>query len=339
VSAAAVTDAETGRSGLAADGAAISAASAGWARPVAPQRYQHARAPAILALVGELSHVGEGVNAGRARRHGAEVLLDHLSGFRGRTWQQRWEASGLDEVGPAGFRQAVCAAAGLPATAARQWQLTGGLGALMTVDVIRPSFGFLLGARLNHTWSHLLAWRQDSHADILDRVGCTAQTRSQATGLLARLVVVTGRAVAELTVDDLLACRAAVLAHRNQTVGLGHLWLCLADAGIVEGSLAEALRPGPKSVAELVDRHNLASRRVRNLLVAYLTERSVNVDYSTLRNLVIQLCLLFWKQVERLAPGIDSIDLPDDVAAAWKECAGEPTPPAGGCPDEAWPRR
>ncbi|MGH9216818.1 MAG: hypothetical protein ACRDZS_11220 [Acidimicrobiales bacterium] len=26
----------------------------------------------------------------------------------------------------------------------------------------------------------------------------------------------------------------------------------------------------------------------------------------------------FWKQVEQLAPGIDTIDLPDDVAAAWK---------------------
>ncbi len=29
-------------------------------------------------------------------------------------------------------------------------------------------------------------------------------------------------------------------------------------------------------------------------------------------------CLRFWKQVEQLAPGIDTIDLPDDVAAAWK---------------------
>ena len=42
------------------------------------------------------------------------------------------------------------------------------------------------------------------------------------------------------TTEDLLACRAAVLACRNQTVGLGHLWLCLADAGAVEGTLAEA---------------------------------------------------------------------------------------------------
>ncbi len=43
------------------------------------------------------------------------------------------------------------------------------------------------------------------------------------------------------------------------------------------------------------------------------------MDYSTLRSLVSELCLLFWKQVEQLAPGIDTIDLPDDVATRWKE--------------------
>jgi hypothetical protein len=317
--AAAITDAETGRTGVVAVDRTVGGAPGDWARPVAPQRHQHAAVTAILALVGELGHVGEGVNAARGRRRGADLLLDHLGRMPGETWQQRWEASGLEQTGPLGFRQAVCDAAGFPATAGRLWQLTSGLGALMTLDVIRPSFAFLLGARLNHTWSHLLAWRQDPHANILDRVPCTPQTRSSATGLLARLVVATGRAVAELTAEDLLACRAAVLAWRNQTVGLGHLWLCVADAGIVEGSLAEALRPGRKSVTELVDRYDLASRPVRNLLIAYVTERSVNIDYSTLRNLVADLGLRFWKQVEQLAPGIDTIDLPDSVATAWKE--------------------
>lgn len=286
----------------------------------APQRHQQATVPEVLDLVGDL-HGGarEGVNAERGRRQGADLLLDHLGGFRGETWQERWTASGLERVGPAGFRQAVCAAAGLQATSGRLWLPSSGLGALMATDVIRPSFEFLWRARLNHTWAHLLAWRGDPHAGVLDRVGCTAQTRSRASGLLARLVVVTGRPVAELTVGDLLACRAWVLARRSQTVGLGHLWLCLADAGIVEGSLLEALRPGRKSVPELVDHYQLASGPVRNLLVAYLTERSVNVDYSTLRGLVLHLCLRFWKQVEALAPGIDTIDLPDDVATAWKE--------------------
>jgi hypothetical protein len=86
-----------------------------------------------------------------------------------------------------------------------------------------------------------------------------------------------------LTVEDLLACRAAVLARSNQTVGLGHLWLCLADADRGRHPRRGALRPGRKAVTELVDRYDLAGRPVRNLLIAYLTERSVNVDYSSLR--------------------------------------------------------
>jgi integrase len=261
----------------------------------------------------------EGAHAGWVRRHGAGMLLDHLGGFLDDGWQERWAASGLERVGPRRFRHAVCDTAGVRASPARLWQLTSGLGALLAVDVMRPSFEFLLGARLDHAWRRLLAWRRDPHADILERVGCTAQTRARATGLLARLLMVTGRPVAELTAEDLLECRAVVLARSKQTVGLGHVWLCLADAGIVEGSLAEALRPGPKSVAELVDRYQLASRPVRNLLIGYLTQRAVNVDYSTLRGLVTHLCLRFWKQVETIAPGIDTIDLPDDVAAAWKD--------------------
>jgi integrase len=296
----------------------------------APQLHQQATVSELLELLAGLDAVaGEGVHAGWVRRRGAGRLLDHLGGFPGERWQERWVTSGLEQVGPARFRHAACESAGVPASAARLWQLTSGLGALLASDVVRPSFEFLLGARLDHTWRRLLAWRRDPHADVLERVGCTAQTRAYATGLLARLVVVTGRPVAGLTAEDLLACRAAVLARSNQTVGLGHLWLCLADAGIVEGSLAEALRPGRKSVTELVDRYDLASRPVRNLLIAYLTERSVNIDYSSLRGVVTHLCLRFWKQVEGLAPGIDTIDLPDDVAAAWKEAVRWRTDGAG----------
>jgi hypothetical protein len=35
----------------------------------------------------------------RARARGARLLLEHLSTFPGGAWQQRWEASGLDDAG------------------------------------------------------------------------------------------------------------------------------------------------------------------------------------------------------------------------------------------------
>jgi hypothetical protein len=286
---------------------------------VAEQRQQTACVEQIVALVGALRHAGEGVNANGGRRRGAALLLNYVSGFPGDSWQQRWEAGPLEAAGGIEYRAVVAAAGGRPPTANRLWLLTSGLGALMALDVVRPSVEFVLSARCDQCWAHMLVWRGDPHADILERVSSTAQTRSQAARLLGRLVVLTGRPVAELTSGDLLAYRAAVLARRKQTVGLGHLWLCLADAGIVEGTLHQALRPGAKTVTELVDRYEIASTRVRNLLIANLTERSMSVDYSTLRSLVTDLCLLFWKQVEQLAPGIDTIHLPDDVATKWKE--------------------
>lgn len=39
-----------------------------------------------------------GRDAENRRARGARILLQHLEGFPGGSWQQRWEASGLDEA-------------------------------------------------------------------------------------------------------------------------------------------------------------------------------------------------------------------------------------------------
>ena len=190
------------------------------------------------------------------------------------------------------------------------WVITSGAAALFALDVVRPGFDFALKVRFNKFWGSLPVWRGDPDFDVVERVTATDQTRTQSACVLGRLVLLTGRPVATLTVEDLLAYRDAMLARGRQTVGLGHLWQCLADRGTVEGDLHRALRPGKKTVTELVDRYHIDNQRVRNMLIAYLTERSVAVDYSTLRSVTGQLCLNFWKQVEEIAPGIDTLDLP-----------------------------
>ena len=38
-------------------------------------------------------------DAVRRRARGARFLLEHLTGFPGQSWQQRWEASGLNDHG------------------------------------------------------------------------------------------------------------------------------------------------------------------------------------------------------------------------------------------------
>ncbi len=51
----------------------------------------------------------------------------------------------------------------------------------------------------------------------------------------------------------------------------------------------------------------------------YLRERQPALDYSSLRTLAADLGGVFWKDLERHHPGIDSLHLPPEVAAAWKQ--------------------
>ena len=58
---------------------------------------------------------------------------------------------------------------------------------------------------------------------------------------------------------------------------------------------------------------------MRDVLVDYLRERQPAVDFSTLQHLAYLLGKLFWADLEAHHPGIDSLKLPRDVAAAWKQ--------------------
>ena len=70
---------------------------------------------------------------------------------------------------------------------------------------------------------------------------------------------------------------------------------------------------------ELVDRYPLACRPVRDLIVDYLRERQPSIDYVTLKNRAYELARCFWADLEQHHPGIDSLRLSPEVAAAWKQ--------------------
>ena len=55
------------------------------------------------------------------------------------------------------------------------------------------------------------------------------------------------------------------------------------------------------------------------MLVDYLRERQPSVDFSSLQRDAYLLGKLFWADLEAHHPGIDSMKLPRDVAAAWKQ--------------------
>src|SRR5260370_28630079 len=76
---------------------------------------------------------------------------------------------------------------------------------------------------------------------------------------------------------------------------------------------------GQPSCEQLIDRYRIACRQVRDVLVDYLRERQPAVDFSSMQNLAYLLGKLFWADLEAHHPGIDSLQLPRDVAAAWKQ--------------------
>ena len=58
---------------------------------------------------------------------------------------------------------------------------------------------------------------------------------------------------------------------------------------------------------------------MRDVLVDYLRERQPSVDFSSLQRFAYLLGKLFWADLEAHHPGIDSLQLPREVAAAWKQ--------------------
>jgi integrase len=84
------------------------------------------------------------------------------------------------------------------------------------------------------------------------------------------------------------------------------------------GRLRQLRTAGQRTPAELIDRHQLACRPIRDLLVDYLRERQPAIDYGSLEQLTRKLGM-FWADLEHHHPGIDSLHLPAHVADAWKQ--------------------
>jgi len=69
----------------------------------------------------------------------------------------------------------------------------------------------------------------------------------------------------------------------------------------------------------MVDRYSIQCRPVRDVLVRYLEERRPSLDYTSLQHLASRLAGAFWAAIEKHHPGIDTLNLPAEVAEAWKE--------------------
>jgi len=267
------------------------------------------------------------------RRHGTTRILDWLAGFPGSSWQQRWKASGAEDLPkeqwldlPMRWRQAT----GQSAAPHNRDCFQAGLLMLVCADVIRPGPAWMVRKASNWIVPAMAACR-DLHGytalqDLIDADpdGITAGQARLALGRITMILACKGGLVRDVTVGDYLQLLDAMhqtgtggagrlLAYRLLH-GLGHLG---PDAPLTGRAFLQAA--GQRTVEELVDRYQVQCRPVRDLFVDYLRERQPAVDYVTLSKLAGDLVRLFWTDLERHHPGIDSINLAPEVAGAWRQ--------------------
>ena len=266
------------------------------------------------------------------RRRGLCWLLDWLADQPGRTWQERWLASGADAAGGA-WRQVPAAwqhERGRDVRGLRA-ELSGALAVAICGDLIRPSLSCLVaGAAGKGSLTRNLARTRDPEGFARLARLCDADPHVSAVAASltlrrsAQVIAAKGGVLADITVGDALELmdrEAAILPGPAKDHKV--FYRMLRELGIfgdqAPGRLRAFRTAGQLTPGELVDRYQLHCRPVRDLLVDYLSERQPAIDYTSLKNLSYYLAQRFWADLEQHHPGIDSLHLASDVAAAWKQ--------------------
>jgi hypothetical protein len=271
-----------------------------------------------------------------ARRIGVLSVLSWLQAHPGESWQQRWQASGAENQ-PDWRALVTATAAGRSrsqAAAGRQLpHLSPGLLVLICADVIRPSLGWLQRfAPTRRGLATEMARTRDPDA-FAELAGLCTQGRiglqpgQQALTSIGVIMAAKGGSVAAVRVGDcveLLEVAAKLRVISGSAPAHSPLFYQLLRRHGVLGQDAPAAIEmfsgrGQPTCEQLIDRYKIACAPVRDVLVDYLRERQPSVDFSTLQRFAYLLGKLFWADLEAHHPGIDSLQLPREVAAAWKQ--------------------
>ncbi|SHM93958.1 site-specific integrase [Streptomyces yunnanensis] len=272
---------------------------------------------------------------GDGRTHsalGLVTLLDWLEGQPGRTWQARWQVSGIEDSG-AEWRREI--AQWLPTRGLdKPWRVhafSSALAAVISADLVRPSTRWLVtGATGRGVLVRNLARARDPEGFArLRELGDTGPDVRPPDAKLALhrtavILAAKGGTVTDITVGDVVELLdAEAAAHLKVTSGAHSFYYLLRRIGAFDAEAPETLRGirnlGQRTPEELIDRYGLRCRPVRDLLVDYLRERQPVLDYASLKSLSYHLGKHFWQALECHHPGIDSLRPAPDVAEAWKQ--------------------
>jgi hypothetical protein len=288
----------------------------------------------VGALLTDASLAPEGSGSHHPGRDkfGLGLLLDWLEGQPGRSWQERWLASGADADGSC-WRQIPTAWLHEHGHHPRWRHDAFFRGVLLAIaaDLIRPSLSWLVTAAFRSgSLVNVLARHRDvegfarlralssADADVSPAAAKRTLYRS------AVIVAAKGGTLGDITTGDVLELLDVEAAARGSSVGATHLFYRTLHAMGVLGadapaSLRELRTTGQRTPEEMIDRYGLACRPIRDLLVDYLRERQPALDYTSLASLANYLGNLFWADLERHHPGIDSLHLLPEIAHAWKQ--------------------
>ena len=205
--------------------------------------------------------------------------------------------------------------------------ISTGLTMLLCAQVLRPSFPWLLAQHFTQALVHARSVidpdgfaRLEAHCDATGRAG---GVRNGALGCIAMILFSLGGKISDITVDGCVAfCTVRRVSHRSaRHVSL--LYALLFETGVfastAPANLPAARSRGQRPIVELVDSYGLKNTPIHELLIAYLTVRKPDLDYTSLRSLTSLLCMVFWRDIELHHPDVDTLRLPADVIAAWKE--------------------
>ncbi|HEY1698520.1 MAG TPA: site-specific integrase [Trebonia sp.] len=266
------------------------------------------------------------------RIRGLTRLLGWLESQPGATWQDRWRSSGAEVAGVA-WRQVPLR--WLDDHGRRsQWlpaELSAALKVMICADLIRPSLSWLVAAAsVKGALAGDLARTRDpdGFARLAARChghpGISARARLRALQRISVIIAAKGGSLTDITVGDVLELLDVETEVLAGWPGDGPtLYQILHELDVLGRQAPARLRElrtgGQKTPDELIDRYQLACRPVRDLLVDYLKERQPGLDYNSLRALAYYLGNRFWKDLELHHPDLDSLHLPAEVAAAWRQ--------------------
>ncbi|MGW0825298.1 hypothetical protein [Streptomyces sp. NPDC002845] len=154
-----------------------------------------------------------------------------------------------------------------------------------------------------------------------------ARATAEALKSIVHIMVAYEGAIQDITVGDFVAMQA-IASGTDETRGvrLAYHWLREQEqfpSDAPETLISFARRSGQVTPAMLVDRYQLQCQPVRDLLVDYITERQATLDYSSLRHLSAVLAGLFWADLEKHHPGINSLSLRQlENAGQWAGVTG-----------------